>query len=52
MIDIIMIKEIIKLDIDQIVEIGQYHSVVAYNMDRIIEIAPWYNQNYRNDFGI
>ena len=34
-----MIKEIIKIDIDQIVEIGEYHSVVEYNMDRIIEIV-------------
>ena len=34
-----MIRKIIKIDIDQIVEIGEYHSVVEYNMERIIEIA-------------
>ena len=33
-----MIREIIKIDIGQIVEIGEYHSVVEYNMDRIIGI--------------
>ena len=32
-----MIREIIKIDIGQIVEIGEYHSVVGYNMDRITE---------------
>ena len=30
-----MIREIIKLDIGQIVEIGEYHLAVEYNMDRI-----------------
>ena len=34
--DIFMI-EIIKIDIGQIVEIGEYHSVVEYDMDRITE---------------
>ena len=34
-----MIKETIKIDIDQIVEIGEYCSVVEYNMDRIIEVV-------------
>ena len=33
----IMIREVIKIDIGQIVEIGEYHSVVEYNMDRITE---------------
>ena len=33
----IMIREIIKTDIGQIVEIGEYCSVVEYNMDRITE---------------
>ena len=33
----IMIREIIKIDIGQIVEIGEYHSLVEYNMDRITE---------------
>ena len=37
MIKIIMIREIIKIDIDQIVGIREYHSVVEYNMDRITE---------------
>ena len=39
MIDVIMVKEIIKTDIDKIVEIEEFHLVVGYNMDRIIEIA-------------
>ena len=39
MIVIIMIKEIIKIGIEQIVEMGECCSVVEYNMDRIIEIA-------------
>ena len=33
-----LIREVIKIEIDQIVEIGKYHSVVEYSMDRIIEI--------------
>ena len=33
----IMIRQIIKTDIGQIVQIGEYHSVVEYNMDRIAE---------------
>ena len=37
-IDRIMIKEIIKIDIDQIVEIGEFHFVVEYNMDKTAEI--------------
>ena len=37
MVKIIVIREIIKIDIGQIVEIGGYHSVVEYNMDRITE---------------
>ena len=39
MIGIIMIKKIINIGIDHIVEIGEYYSVVEYNMDRIIETA-------------
>ena len=31
-----MIREIIKIDIGEIVEIGEYCSVVEYNMERII----------------
>ena len=34
----IMIREVIKMEIDQIVEIGKYCSLVEYNMERIIEI--------------
>ena len=37
--DVAMIREIIKIGIDKTVEIGEYHSVEEYNMDRIIEIA-------------
>ena len=33
-----MVREITKIDIYQVVEIGEYHSVVEYNMDRIIGI--------------
>ena len=36
MIKIIMIREISKINIGQIVEIREYHSVVEYNMDRNI----------------
>ena len=32
----IMVREIIKIYIGQIVHIAEYHSVVEYNMDRII----------------
>ena len=34
-----MVKEIIKIAIDQTVELGEYHSVEEYNMDRVIEIT-------------
>ena len=37
MIKINIIREIIKMDIGQIVQIGEYCSVVEYNMGRIIE---------------
>ena len=37
MIKIIMIGKIIRTDIGQIVGIGEYCSVVEYNMDRTIE---------------
>ena len=37
MIEKIMIREIIKIDIGRIVGIGEYHSVVEYIMDRITE---------------
>ena len=34
----IMVREIIKIDTDQIMEIAEYHSVVEDNMDRIVEM--------------
>ena len=34
-----MVREIIKIGIHQIVEIGEYHSVEEYNIGTIIEIA-------------
>ena len=37
--DAIMVKEIIKLDIDQIVEIEELSLVVEYNMDKIPDIT-------------
>ena len=38
MLQVIMIKEI-DIDIDQILDIGEFHLVVEYSMDRFIEIA-------------
>ena len=35
----IMVKEVIKIDIEQIVEIKELSLVVEYNMDKIIEIV-------------
>ena len=37
MIDTIMIKEINKISTDQTVEIEEFHLVVEYSMDKIIE---------------
>ena len=37
MIDVFMTREVIKIDMDQIVEIEGLNSVVEYNMDRIME---------------
>ena len=31
--------EIIKIDIDQMVEIGEFHLVVEYNVDKTIKIG-------------
>ena len=45
-----MVREIVKIDIGQIVEIGEYYSVVECNMDRIIDTDHRCNQNYRGDF--
>ena len=36
MIKIVMIRKCIKIDIGQMLEIGECHSVVEYNMNRII----------------
>ena len=33
-----MVREMIKINVGQIVGIGEYHSVLDYNMDRIIGI--------------
>ena len=38
MTSIIMIKEIIRIGIDQIAEIGEFNLVVEFNMDIIIEV--------------
>ena len=38
MTNVVMIKEIIRIGIDQIVEIGEFNLVVEFNMDRIIEV--------------
>ena len=46
----IKIREIIKIDIDQIAEIGEYHSVVGYSMDRITETDQCIIKNYRGDY--
>ena len=37
MIKKIMIREIIKIDIGQIVKIAEYHSLVEYSIDRITD---------------
>ena len=33
-----MIEEVIKIDIDQIAEIGEFNLVAEFSMDRIIEV--------------
>ena len=38
MIDTIMVKEIIKIDIGHIVEIGEFHLTIEYITDKITEI--------------
>ena len=45
-----MIKEIIKIDIGQIVRIGEYCSMVGYNMDRITETDPGIVSTSRGNF--
>ena len=44
-----MIKETIRIDTDQIVEIEEYNLVVEFNKDRIIEVDQGNEQSYRND---
>ena len=39
MIDIIMIREIIRIGIDQIVKIEEFHLVVEFSVDKIIRIT-------------
>ena len=36
MTDVIIIREIVKIDIDQIVEIEEFHSTVECSVDKII----------------
>ena len=50
MIDIIMIRETIKIDIDQIVETEGFNLLLEYNMDRIMEVDQGMNNNYGNDY--
>ena len=44
MTNIIMIKEIIRIGIDQVVQIGEFHLVVEFSMDKIIEIDQGMNK--------
>ena len=39
MLDVAVIREIIKIGTDPTVEIGKYHSLEEINMDRVMEIA-------------
>ena len=45
-----MIREITKIDIGQIVEIGEQHIELEAGMDKIIQERQCYTNNYRNDF--
>ena len=38
MTNVITIKEIIRIGIDQVVEMGGFHFAVEFSMDKIIEI--------------
>ena len=44
MIDIFMIREVIKIDMYQIVEMEGFNLVVEYNMDRITEVDQGVNK--------
>ena len=44
MIDVFIIREVIKIDIDQIVEIEGFNLVVEYNMDRIMKVHQGMNK--------
>ena len=44
MLDVFMIREVIKIDIDQIVEIEGFNLVVEYNMNRIMDIDQGMNK--------
>ena len=44
MTNMIMIREIIRIGIDQVVEIGEFHLVVEFSMDKIIEIDQGMNR--------
>ena len=44
MVDVIMIREIIRIGIDQIVEIWEFNLVVDCNVDEIIRIDPSMNR--------
>ena len=38
------VTEIIQIDIDQIVEIGKFHLVAEYNVDKITQIGQGMNR--------
>ena len=50
MIDAIMVKEMIKIGIDQIVEIEELTLSGRIQYGQNYRDSPRYNQNYRNDF--
>ena len=44
MTDITMIRETVRIGIDQVVEIGELHLVVALSMDKVIEVDQGMNR--------
>ena len=44
MTNVIIIREIIRVGLDQIVEIGEFHLVVGYSVDKIIETGQGMNR--------
>ena len=44
-----MMKEIIRIGLDQTAEVREFHLAVKYNMDKTRD-RPRYDQNYRNNF--